>query len=214
MDYLNPLCNKLWWSKKSLKNPYLLVYASHGITYRVYMQLVPLWLVYIEKCAQKENICSFPLWVTNKLIIILPYAWKCSKSTLEFLLKGYILSLLDALEEDNSWEEGNYSGFVTHSYMLESASLCHFEHTLLLFPSLPLFCKLAIEMEDWSGGGPGGGLGLLISTRCRQSLSPVSLYLINRNIHFSSIVCVWLWLFFIHGCNYFNLYMLVLYMLE
>ena len=36
----------------------------------------------------------------NKLTIGIPYAWKRSNSTLHFLLKCYILSLLDALEEE------------------------------------------------------------------------------------------------------------------
>ena len=133
---------------------------------------------------------SFPQRVTNNLTISLPYAWKCSDSTLHFILKGYILSLLDALEEDNIWEQGNYSSLFPHSYMLESASLCPFEHTLLLFPGFSLSCKLSIEMEEWRGGGLGGGISFSISTRCGQRLSLVSLFIINRNIHFSSIVYV------------------------
>ena len=119
---------------------------------------------------------SFPQWVTNNLTIGLPYTWKRSDSTLHFLLKGYILSLLDALEEENLWEQGNYSGFAPHSYMLESASLCHFEQPLMLFPSLPLSCELSMEMKDWSGRCLGGVLGLSISTRCRQILSLVTLF--------------------------------------
>ena len=164
---------------------------------------------------QNKIFWSFPHWVTNKLTFGLPYAWKCSDSTLYFLLKGYVLDPLDTLEEENWREQGNYSSFVPHSYMLEFASLCPCEHPLMLFPILALSYDLSIEMENWSGGGPGGGLGLSIPTRCQQRLSLVSLFIINRNIHFLSIVCVWLCMIFIHGwCSYFDLYILVLYMLE
>ena len=139
---------------------------------------------------KKKIFWSFAQRVTNNLTIGLPYAWKCSDSNLHFLLKGYLLSLLDALEEENLWEQGNYSGFVPHSYMLESTSLCPFEQPLMLFPIFPLSCELSNDMEEWSGGGSSGVLGLLILTRCWQLLSLVYLFIINRNINFSSIVCV------------------------
>ena len=90
-----------------------------------------------------------------------------------------------------------------HLLMLETGSLCPFEHTLLIFPRFPLLCKLSIEMEDWSNGGLGGGLGFFVSTRGCKSLSLLSMFIINRNIRFSSITCVWLWMFWsmviIHG---------------
>ena len=114
---------------------------------------------------KKNMFWIFPQRVTDNLTIGLLYAWKRSASTLHFLLKGYILSLLDALGEENLWEQGNYSGFVPHSYTLEFESLCPFEQPLMLFPSLPLSCELAIDMDDWSGGGPSGGLGLSIPNR-------------------------------------------------
>ena len=143
-----------------------------------------------RECAKRKIVWSFPQWVANNLTIGLLYAWKRFDSTLHFLLKGYILSLLGALEEENLREKGNYSGFVPHSYMLESASHFPFEQPLILFPSLPLSCQISIDLEDWCGGGIGGGIGLSISMRCQQSLSLVSLFIINRNINFSSIVCV------------------------
>ena len=114
---------------------------------------------------------SFPQWVLNNLTLGLPYSWKLFDSTLHCLLKGYILSLLDALEEENIWEQGNYISLLPQSYMLESVSLSPFDNTLFLFPSLSLLCKVTIKMEDWSGGGPGGGHDFSVSTRCQQSLS-------------------------------------------
>ena len=58
------------------------------------------------------------------MTIGLPYAWKRSDLTLHFLLKGYILSYLDALEGRKLWEQINYCVFFPHTYILESASLC------------------------------------------------------------------------------------------
>ena len=51
---------------------------------------------------------------------------KFLESTLHFLVEGYILSLLDALKEENFGEKGNYSSLLPHLFMLESASLCPF----------------------------------------------------------------------------------------
>ena len=146
--------------------------------------------VHREMCPKIKKIWSFPHLVTNNLTFGISYAWKCSELTLHCLLKGYILSLLDALEEENLWEKQNYIGFVPHSFMLRYASLCPFEQPLMLYPRFPLSCELAIDMEDWSGGGSSGGLSLSISIRCWQLLSLVSLFIINRNINFPSIVCV------------------------
>ena len=84
------------------------------------------------------------------------------------------------------------------------------EHTLLLFPSLPFPCKLAIEMGDWSGGE----LGFSISTRCGQSLSLFYLCLLLIEISISHPLHVYSYEYFIHGCSYISLYMMVLYMLE
>ena len=53
------------------------------------------------------------------------------------------------------------------SLCLSMHPFVHLEHTLLLFSSFPLLCKLAIEMEDWSGGGLGRGLCFSVSMRCR-----------------------------------------------
>ena len=139
---------------------------------------------------KKKIFWSFPQWVMNNLTIGIPYAWKRSESTLHFLLKGYILSLLDSLEEENIWGQVNYSSLLSHSYMLESTYLCAFEQSLMLFPSFPLSCEFSIKMEDWSGGGLGGGLDFSVSTRCQHILSLFSLFIINRNIHFLSITCV------------------------
>ena len=58
-----------------------------------------------------------------------------------------ILSLLDALKEENFGEQGNYSSLLPHLFMLESASLCPFGGQLLLFPSFPFLCMLSIVME-------------------------------------------------------------------
>ena len=148
--------------------------------------------VHWEMCQKNKIFWIFPQWVTNNLTFGLPYAWKCSRSILHFLLKGCILVPLDALEEENWREEGNYSSFVPHSYILESTSLCPCDNPLMIFPSLPLHCEISIEMEDWIGGG----LGFSVLTRCWQSLSLLSLFIINRNIYFSSITCVWLWMFY------------------
>ena len=87
------------------------------------------------------------------------------------------------------------------------------EHTFLLFPSFPFPCKLSIKMEEWSGGGPVGGLDFSISMRCRQSLSLFYLCLLLIEISISRPLNVYDYEYFIHGSSYIFLYMMVLYML-
>ena len=74
----------------------------------------------------------------NNLIIGLPYAWKRSESTLQCLLECYILSLLDALKEDNFGEQGNYSSLLPHLFMLKYASLCPFGAHIATLPKLAI----------------------------------------------------------------------------
>ena len=64
------------------------------------------------------------------------------------------------------------------------------EQPLMLIPKLAFVLWDFLDMEDWSGGGSSGGLNFSISTKCRQRLSFVSMFTFNRNIHFSSIICV------------------------
>ena len=115
----------------------------------------------------------------NNLTLGLPYAWKHSDLTLHCLLEGYILSLLDALKGGILERKET----IVHCCLIWLFLILHpfspLEHTLLLFPSFSFLCKLFIEMEDWSGGGLGGGLGFFVMTRCRQSLSLLSLFIIK-----------------------------------
>ena len=131
----------------------------------------------LENVPKNKIFWIFPHRVIDNLTFGLPYAWKLSNSTLHFLLKGYILRYLDALEEENLWEKENYNGFVPHSYMLECASLYPIEQPLMFFQSLTFSCEFVFEMEDWSDGDPGGGLSFFVSTRWQQILSLVSLIL-------------------------------------
>ena len=103
---------------------------------------------------------------------------KCSELTLHFLLEGYILSLLDALTEENLESKETIVHCCLTCLCLSLHPYVPLEHIVLLFPSFPLFCKLSIEMEDWIGGGPGGGLGFSILTRYRQSFSQFYLCLL------------------------------------
>ena len=151
----------------SLKITCLLLYAALKLKPMCTRKLLHVSLHTSRNVHKNKNFCSFPQWVLNNLTLVLPYAWKRSDSTLHCLLEGYILSLLDALKEENFGEKGNYISLLPHLLMLDFASLCPFQHTLLLFPIFPLISKLSIEMEDWSGGGPGGGINFSISTRCR-----------------------------------------------
>ena len=164
--------------------------AGHTITYHVYMQLVPLWPTYIEKCAQKKCFWIF----LNESRITWLLAFHMSENALNRPFIAYWRDIYWA-----SWKHWRRRTFesketIVHCfpmlYMLESASLCPFEHTLLLFPCLPFLCKLSIEMEDWSGGGPGGGLDFSSSKKCWQSVSLFYLCFINRNIHFMSTMCL------------------------
>ena len=148
----------------------------------------------------------------NNLTLSLPCAEKRSDLTLHFSLRGYILSYLEALKEENLWEQRDYSGFVPHSCILESTSLCPWRNHWCSFPSLPLFCEIFLiwrievvetQVEDlFSQFRRGDDIG------CHLYLC---LHLIE-NIHFLCITCV-IMNICIQWCIFFN-YMLDLNIIE
>ena len=92
-----------------------------------------------------------------------------------------------------------------HPFVLEATISALSQACFYLF--LSFLC-----LEDWSGGGPGGGTRFLnFDEMPTKVVICISIY-INRNIHFSSIISIIVNIC-IYGCNYF-VYMLELNMLD
>ena len=126
---------------------------------------------------------SFPHSSTNNLTLGLPYAWRMLglNPPLPIWRAIYWASWMNWRRRILESKETIVHCCIT-CLCLSLHPFVPLEHTLLLFPSLPLLCKLAMEMEDWSGG---------FDKVCHY---PISIF-INRNIHFSSNTCAQLWIF-------------------
>ena len=137
---------------------------------------------------EEKSFWSFPHRVLNNLTLGLPYALRMLRLNPPFPIWRAIYWA--------SWMHWTRIILESKETIVHCCLTClclslhpfvPLEHILLLFTIFPLLCKLAIDMEDWSGGGPSGGLGFSISTRCRQSLTMFYLYLLLIEI---SITCV------------------------
>ena len=119
--------------------------------------------VHREMC-MKTNIFGIFL-IESRITWILAFHMprEHSDSTLHCLFEGYILILLDALKEENSKSKESIGDCCLTCLCLSLHPSVPLENTFFLFQILPFICKISIEMEDWSGGVPGGGLGLSCS---------------------------------------------------
>ena len=139
--------------------------------------------VHRKMCIKLKVFGVFPHRVLNNLTLGLPYALRTLRLNPPLPIWSAIYWASWIHWGGEFGEKGNYKSLFPHLFMLEFASLCPFgAHSA----SLP---KLSIVMEDWSGGGPGGGLGFSGSKKCWQRLSLMYLYFINRNIDFLSNTC-------------------------
>ena len=104
-------------------------------------------------------------------------------------LECYIRNHLDTLKEEKlKSKETIVHCFLIFSYNWVYIPLSLRAHSVIPNISFSLW-DWYWEMEDWSGGGPGGGLGFSCSQKFQQSLSLLYLWFINRNIHFMSNTC-------------------------
>ena len=137
-------------------------------------------------------------------ILDLPYVGKCSDSTLHFPFEGYILSHYETLEEEKLWEWGNYSKNFPHFHFLGFASLypCWLNHSCsshnlsIVFVGFHLHGALKWWSPRWRN---------LVSWFQRFSnkcCHIVSMFYINRNIHFSSKFHVQVFIFVSMGIFY------------
>ena len=135
---LRPLLLKLYFNepRKSLKNTFLCVYTTFNPIPACTHSILSNTRAHRETCIKTKTFGVFlnESRITWRLAFHMP--GKHSDSTLHCLLEGYILSLLDALKEENFGEKGNYSPLLPHLFMLESASLCPFGAHIVALPKL------------------------------------------------------------------------------
>ena len=138
--------------------------------YLLYMTFNP-FLVYIrgyrpQTCIHRDVCISpnifgvFLIWFWISWFLAFHIPWDHLDSTLHYPFGVLYKESLGYIEEG----ELKIKETIAHCYfillILESASLCPFG-SLCVLPKLS-FSLWAFyqEMEDWGGGGPGGGLGL------------------------------------------------------
>ena len=135
---LGPPLLKLYFDdpRKSLKNTYLFVYMN--------FKLIPACtpkLLHCSSCTLRNMQKRKKNWVflnESRITWLLAFHMptKHSDSTLHRPLEGYILSLLDAMKEENFGEQGNHSSLLPHLFMLEAASLCPFGTHIVSLPKI------------------------------------------------------------------------------
>ena len=142
-----------------LLNPFSCIYTD--------MTLKP---AYIRMCAKGQMFWSFPWCGSDSFLswpsICLKIAWIWPSIT---PLKHYIRNPLDTLKR----EELKSKKTIVHCCRSLYLSLHPFVPWRTLCSSQDcLFLRACYrEIEDWGGGGPGGGLGFSGSQTCRQRLS-------------------------------------------
>ena len=135
-----PVCTRTFW-------------ANNRVHQKMCIKPKTFWVFLIES------------WINWLLAFHMP--WERSTWPSISYLEYYIVILLDTMKEDKlESKETIFHCFLT-CLCLSLHPFVPLEHTMLLFPSLPLLCKISIVMEDWSGGGPSGGLGFSGSKKFR-----------------------------------------------
>ena len=140
---------------------------------------------------ENKSFWNFPHGVSNNLTLVLPYALRTLKLDPPLTIWSAIYWASWIHWRRRSWEQGNYSSLLPHLFMLESASLCPFGAHISTLPNI----SLSLYSFHWYRG--------LKWWMCRwrtrflsfdkvliEFVTILSLFIINRNIHFSSITCV------------------------
>ena len=136
---------------------------------RIYVGLTPK-TTFIGMCAKGQILLEFSLmWIQLTCLQAFHMPWDRLDSTFHYPIEELYKEPFGYIEGMRNWEQENYSPLLA-ALMLESASLCPLEHFCVL-PKIS-FCLRAWyrEVEDWSGGGPSGGLSFSDSQTCWQRL--------------------------------------------
>ena len=172
VDSLDPLDHFLSFdvSWTIPKNMWKFLYGLLNLLSCIYAGLTSK-TAYIRMCTKVLILLEFPLtwiWLTCLLAFHMP--WDRWDSTFHYPIEKLYKEPLGYIEGGGIEEQENYSPLLLE-LILESASLCPFEHFFVL-PKLS-FCLWSFywEMEDWSGGGPSGELSFSNSQTCWQRLS-------------------------------------------
>ena len=130
-----------------------------------YIQDMTLKPVYIGMCAKDQIVLEFSLmwiWVTCLFAFHMP--WDHLDLTFHYPIEALYKEPFGYIERRGIGEQENYSPLLS-KLIIESASLYPLED-FLFFPRLPFLWARYREMEDWSGGDPGGGLGFSSLQMC------------------------------------------------
>ena len=142
-----------------LLNPFSRIYAD-----------ITLKPAYIEMCAKGQIILEFSLmWIRVTCLLAFHMPWDHSDLTFHYPIEALYKEPFGYIEG----EEFKSKKTIVHCCRSLYLSLHPFVPWRTLCSSQAFLFLWACyqEMEDWSGGGPGGGLIFFDSQTCRQSLS-------------------------------------------
>ena len=122
--------------------------------------------VYIGMCAKGQIFLEFSLmWIRVTYLLAFHMPRDRLDLTFHYPIEALYKETFGYIERGGIEEKENYSTLLPE-LILKYASLCPLEH-FVFFPSLHFLWACYREMEDWSGGGLGGGFTFLDSQTCR-----------------------------------------------
>ena len=112
--------------RKSPKNTYLYVYT----TFKAILVCIHIFWsqthIHREMCIKPNFFGVFLIESRRTWFLAFHIPWECLDSTLHFLFGVLYIEPLRYIEGGEIGEQGNYSSFLPHLYMIECASLCPF----------------------------------------------------------------------------------------
>ena len=126
--------------------------------------------MYIGMCAKGQIVLEFLLmWIWVDCLLPFRMPWYRSNLTFHYPIAALYKESFGYIEE----EELKRKKTIVHCFQSLYLSLHPFVPWSTLCSSQDWLFLWACyqEMEDWSGGGPGGGLSFFDSQTCRQRLS-------------------------------------------
>ena len=112
---------------------------------------------YIRMCAKGQIVLEFSLmWIQITCLLAFHMPWDHSNLTFHYPIKALYKEPFGYIERGGIEEQENYIPLLSE-LILEFASLCPLS-TLCSSQAFLFLWDFYREMEDWSGGGPCGGL--------------------------------------------------------
>ena len=151
----------------SLKNTCLLLHSTFKPVLTCTHDFWPQTHVHQDVCINPNSFVFFIIWVRTTWVLAFQIPWECSDSTLHYPLRVLYKEPLGYIKEEELKSKETIVQCCLSFIILESTSLCPFG-ALCVLPNISFVLWACYrEIEDWGGGGPGGGIGFFGSQMCR-----------------------------------------------